>query len=86
MRSNTIELQIDHHPSGRYYLKEKVGDSRVFRDCIKEENLWGIQEKNKSDFLVAVYRKIKAHLDDGWQVKLHDYPVYADENKTETDD
>ena len=84
MPSNTIELQIDHHPSGRYYLKEKVGGSNVFQDCIKEENLWGI--KKKGVFLEAVYRRIKVLLDDGWQVKLHDFPDYALENETEAED
>ena len=72
MPSNTIELQIDHHPSGRYTLKVKAGDSKTFQDCLNEDKLFGCEEK--SDFLEAVYRKIKALLDDGWQVKLHHFP------------
>ena len=72
MPRKPIELQIDHHPSGRYTLKVKRDGSRMFQDCVNEDMLFGNQEKG--DFLEAVYRKVKALLDSGWEVKLHDFP------------
>ena len=80
MPRKAIELQIDHHPSGRYTLKESRDGSGAFRDCVKEDNLFGCEKKG--DFLEAVYRKVKALLDSGWEVKLHDFPDYAVESET----
>ena len=80
MPRKAIELQIDHHPSGGFTLKEKRDGSRAFRDCINEENLFGCEEKDV--FLVAVDRKVKALSDSGWEVKLHDFPDYAVASET----
>lgn len=72
MPRKTIELQIDHHPSGRYTLKMREDGDGMFQDCRDEHKLFGNLEKG--DFLEAVYRRIKALLDSGRQVKLHHFP------------
>ena len=69
--TDQIELQIDHHPSGRYTLKRREGDEPCFHDYLED----GLRtELNAEVFLKAFYLKVQALMDRGVLVKLGRFP------------
>ena len=68
---NRIELQIDHHPTGRYTLKRREGNERSFHDYV-EDGLCG--ELNPEVFLKAFYRKLQTLFASGTPVALASFP------------
>ncbi len=69
--TDQIELQIDHHPSGRYTLKRREGNEPRFHDYV-EDGLCA--ELNPEVFLKAFYLKVQALMDSGVLVTLGRFP------------
>ena len=72
--ADEIHLKIEHHPSGRYTLMERLGDEGTYRDCRGEL----LTNLDRGEFFRAVYREIKMLIDDGKRVVLEDF---SDENE-----
>ncbi len=69
--SDRIELQIAHHPSGRYTLEHRLAGEATFHDYV-EDGLWA--EDNAEVFLEAFYRKLQTLMSEKVSFDLRPFP------------